>query len=78
LCFSPVGEEFRKRIRTFPGMVNCTTIDWFLPWPEEALRSTALTTIKEITSITDKDRPGIVELCVDMQVRLKTMTNRYF
>jgi dynein heavy chain len=21
--------------------VNCTTIDWFLPWPEEALISTA-------------------------------------
>jgi len=38
---SPVGEGFRRRIRTFPGLVNCTTIDWFLPWPEEALRSTA-------------------------------------
>ena len=35
---SPVGEGFRRRIRTFPGLVNCTTIDWFLPWPEEALR----------------------------------------
>ncbi|MFO0131371.1 MAG: hypothetical protein ACK52J_02155 [bacterium] len=38
LCMSPVGEGFRKRIRTVPGLVNCTTIDWFLPWPEEALR----------------------------------------
>lgn len=38
LCMSPVGEGFRRRIRTFPGLVNCTTIDWFLPWPEEALR----------------------------------------
>ena len=38
LCMSPVGEGFRRRIRTFPGLVNCTTLDWFLPWPEEALR----------------------------------------
>ena len=41
LAFSPVGEEFRKRLITFPALVNCTTIDWFLPWPEDALRSTA-------------------------------------
>lgn len=41
LAFSPVGEAFRRRLRTFPSLVNCTTIDWFLPWPEEALRNTA-------------------------------------
>ena len=37
LFMSPVGENFRKNIRTFPGLVNCTTIDWFLTWPDEAL-----------------------------------------
>ncbi len=45
ICMSPVGENFRRRIRTFPGLVNCTTIDWFLPWPEEALRSTAASAV---------------------------------
>ncbi len=34
---SPVGEGFRRTVRTFPSLVNCTTIDWFLPWPKEAL-----------------------------------------
>lgn len=33
ICMSPVGEDFRRRLRTFPSLVNCTTIDWFLPWP---------------------------------------------
>lgn len=28
LCLSPVGETFRERCRMFPGLVNCTTIDW--------------------------------------------------
>ena len=37
LFMSPVGENFRRRIRMFPGIVNCTTIDWFLSWPNEAL-----------------------------------------
>lgn len=41
LCLSPVGESFKKNIRTFPGLVNCTTIDWFHAWPQDALLSTA-------------------------------------
>jgi hypothetical protein len=35
---SPVGDKFRRVMRTFPGLVNCTTIDWFLQWPDEALK----------------------------------------
>ena len=41
MCFSPVGNNFKIRIRTFPSLVNCTTIDWFLPWSNEALGATA-------------------------------------
>ena len=37
LCFSPVGADFRTRATKFPALVNCTVIDWFQPWPEEAL-----------------------------------------
>ena len=37
LCMSPVGEAFRERCRMFPGLVNCTTIDWFTEWPSDAL-----------------------------------------
>jgi len=41
IFLSPVGENFRRTVRTFPGIVNCTSIDWFLKWPNEALVSTA-------------------------------------
>jgi len=41
LCFSPVGDAFRNRARKFPALINCTVIDWFHPWPEEALLSVA-------------------------------------
>lgn len=37
LCLSPVGDAFRERCRMFPGLVNCTTIDWFTEWPGDAL-----------------------------------------
>lgn len=48
LCFSPVGESFRSRSRKFPALVNCTVIDWFHPWPEDALLSVASKFLKEI------------------------------
>ena len=37
LCFSPVGEAMRVRARKFPGIINSTSIDWFHPWPRDAL-----------------------------------------
>jgi len=39
LCFSPVNAKFSERARRFPGLFSGCTIDWFLPWPEEALVS---------------------------------------
>src|SRR3569833_1938671 len=41
LAMSPIGEDFKRRLRMFPSLVNCCTIDWFLPWPKEALTSVA-------------------------------------
>jgi len=37
IAMSPLGEIFRRRLRMFPSLVNCCTIDWFSEWPEEAL-----------------------------------------
>lgn len=39
LCFSPMGPGLRTRARRFPAVANCTVIDWFQPWPEQALAS---------------------------------------
>ncbi len=38
---SPVGNAFRERLRKFPSLVNCCTIDWFSEWPADALKSVA-------------------------------------
>jgi dynein heavy chain len=40
-CMSPVGEKFRNRCRRFPALTNCTAINWFFSWPEQALVSVA-------------------------------------
>uniref|UniRef100_A0A8C1QBG0 Dynein heavy chain 10, axonemal-like n=1 Tax=Cyprinus carpio TaxID=7962 RepID=A0A8C1QBG0_CYPCA len=41
LAMSPVGDTLRTRCRNFPGLVNNTSIDWFSPWPPQALHAVA-------------------------------------
>lgn len=41
LCFSPVGDIFRVRARRFPALIYSTAIDFFHPWPRQALVSVA-------------------------------------
>jgi len=62
LAFSPVGDAFRVRARRFPGLINCTAIDWFHPWPEDALISVAMRFVKEIELPGDEDdKPRVQE-----------------
>jgi dynein heavy chain len=37
IAMSPLGGAFVERMRMFPSLINCSTIDWFSEWPEEAL-----------------------------------------
>lgn len=48
LCMSPIGEAFRNRLRQYPSLINCTTIDWFCDWPQEALLEVAYKYIKNV------------------------------
>ncbi len=37
ICMSQLSDLFAQRLRQFPSLVNCCTLDWFSEWPEEAL-----------------------------------------
>uniref|UniRef100_A0A670KHQ4 Dynein axonemal heavy chain 3 n=1 Tax=Podarcis muralis TaxID=64176 RepID=A0A670KHQ4_PODMU len=41
LAMSPIGDAFRNRLRMFPSLINCCTIDWFQRWPTDALEMVA-------------------------------------
>ncbi|CAK6435519.1 unnamed protein product [Pipistrellus nathusii] len=66
LCMSPIGEVFRARLRQFPSLVNCCTIDWFNEWPAEALHSVATTYLNEIPEMeaTSEVIEGLIQVCV--------------
>jgi dynein heavy chain len=57
LAFSPVGDAFRTRARKFPAIVNCTVIDWFQPWPIQALASVG----KKLLAPVDLGSPDVVK-----------------
>ena len=59
LCMSPIGDAFRNRLRQYPSLINCTTIDWFLEWPREALLEVGnkfLMDLNLIVSITGEEK----------------------
>ncbi|EAY20602.1 Dynein heavy chain family protein [Trichomonas vaginalis G3] len=39
IALSPIGSSFRRRVRMFPSLISCCTIDWFAEWPIEALEN---------------------------------------
>lgn len=36
-CGGQVGDKFRDRARKFPGLISGCNMNWFFPWPTEAL-----------------------------------------
>mmetsp|Transcript_24997 Transcript_24997/g.74250 ORF Transcript_24997/g.74250 Transcript_24997/m.74250 type:complete len:4444 (+) Transcript_24997:3-13334(+) len=56
ICMSPVGDDFRNRCRKFPALTNCTTIDWFFSWPEQALISVAQRFLEDVEMATPELR----------------------
>ncbi|XP_041585454.1 dynein heavy chain 10, axonemal isoform X1 [Vulpes lagopus] len=61
LGMSPVGDTLRTRCRNFPGLVNNTGIDWFMPWPPQALHAVAKSFLGTNTMIPMENIDSVVE-----------------
>ena len=78
MCMSPLGEEYRTRIRQFPSLINCTTIDWFSPWPAEALSAVAQQLmVKEAETMEPKLFESIVAMCSTMHNSVRDKSDQY-
>jgi len=83
ICFSPVG-DMRRRARQFPALVNCTVIDWFHPWPYEALFNVGKSFLSQVDLGEDKVREAVVKfmpysftLVNDLGIKLLEQERRY-
>uniref|UniRef100_H3BAL0 Dynein axonemal heavy chain 10 n=1 Tax=Latimeria chalumnae TaxID=7897 RepID=H3BAL0_LATCH len=64
LGMSPVGDTLRTRCRNFPGLVNNTGIDWFLPWPPQALYAVAQSFLGENPMIPSQHSDNVISQVV--------------
>ncbi|XP_060934159.1 dynein axonemal heavy chain 12-like [Limanda limanda] len=76
VAFSPIGDAFRTRLRQFPSLINCCTIDWFQPWPEEALERVANSFLESV-GMTEKERQDVIPICKSFHTSAIELSTRF-
>ncbi|KAI9354083.1 dynein heavy chain and region D6 of dynein motor-domain-containing protein [Zopfochytrium polystomum] len=77
LCMSPIGDAFRNRLRMFPSLVNCCTIDWFQVWPEDALQIVAMKFLEEV-ELAPEIRSSVVTMCKEFHTGTRILSEKFF
>eukprot|EP01135_Chromosphaera_perkinsii_P008680 Nk52_evm13s1444 gene=Nk52_evmTU13s1444 len=77
LCFSPVGTTLRVRARKFPAVVNCTMIDWFHEWPQEALISVSQRFLSECELVSDDIRNSVCDFMAFVHKSVNEASYKY-
>ncbi|ESO88893.1 hypothetical protein LOTGIDRAFT_125424 [Lottia gigantea] len=77
LAFSPIGDAFRNRLRMFPSLINCCTIDWFKAWPEDALELVANNFLDDV-EMTQEVREETVVMCKHFHQSVRALSEQYF
>ncbi|XP_029978186.1 dynein axonemal heavy chain 9 [Sphaeramia orbicularis] len=77
LCFSPVGSKLRVRGRKFPAVVNCTAIDWFHEWPQEALESVSFKFLQEVENIEPQVKESVSKFMAYVHMSVNHTSKEY-
>eukprot|EP01063_Lacrimia_lanifica_P030854 TRINITY_DN4987_c0_g4_i2.p1 TRINITY_DN4987_c0_g4~~TRINITY_DN4987_c0_g4_i2.p1 ORF type:complete len:4157 (+),score=1788.38 TRINITY_DN4987_c0_g4_i2:76-12546(+) len=77
IAMSPLGEPFRERLRKFPALVNCCTIDWFSAWPEQALHSVAGEFFTQVEGIPPDQQEKVIQMCVFMHQSVEEISLKF-
>ncbi|XP_028940048.1 dynein heavy chain 7, axonemal, partial [Antrostomus carolinensis] len=76
LAMSPIGDAFRNRLRKFPALVNCCTLDWFQTWPEDALEAVASRFLEDV-EMSEETRSGCIEMCKSFHMSTIVLSDLY-
>ncbi len=76
LAMSPIGDALRTRLRKFPSLVNCCTIDWFQSWPDDALTIVARRFLDDV-EMDDKVKENCVDMCKDFHQTTRNLSTKF-
>ncbi|XP_036144833.1 dynein heavy chain 3, axonemal isoform X1 [Monomorium pharaonis] len=77
LTMSPIGDTFRNRLRMFPSLINCCTIDWYTFWPEDALEKVARMSLRDL-DIGSELREKCVQMCKQFHTSVSVTSEDYY
>ncbi|XP_059610636.1 dynein beta chain, ciliary isoform X2 [Phlebotomus argentipes] len=77
LCFSPVGSTLRVRSRKFPSFINCTSINWFHEWPQEALVSVSMRFLQELSVLPETFMDSVARFMSYVHTSVNTTSKIY-
>ncbi len=84
---SPVGTKFRERCRFHPAIINCTTIDWYNDWSEEAMQQVSMSFLESLdlsiaTQLSpvqqEAEKLKISQVCVYMHMSLIKASMKFY
>ena len=80
LAMSPVGAAFSRRCRLFPSLISCTTIDWYIRWPKDALLSVANKKFADDGTDFGSEEltASLAEMCVIVHQSTQDMAGKFF
>lgn len=73
---SPIGNAFRSRVRKFPAIVNCCTIDYFHSWPEDALLAVASRFLGGV-DLSETERPLCIDMCMEFHTSTESLSEQF-
>ncbi|TPP51272.1 Dynein heavy chain and region D6 of dynein motor family protein [Leishmania donovani] len=75
IAMSPAHKLFRVRLRQFPALVSCTSIDWYYAWPNTALKEVGLRYLRDSRD-DSAESDELLETISDLFVFLHDTTNQ--
>jgi dynein heavy chain, axonemal len=67
----------RERLRQFPSLVNCCTIDWFAPWPADALAAVAGKLLADVEGADVATRNTLANVCQTMHEDVRKLSESF-
>jgi dynein heavy chain len=74
---SPIGDALRNRLRQFPSLVNCCTIDWFQAWPDDALEMVGFSFLADVEMETSVRRE-VVSMCKHFHQSVRNLSVEFY